>query len=718
MRNTLLVFIEIIFFAIIIRAQWVEMDYPGQGIILSLCNEGDTIYAGTSYHVVRSTNKGESWEKIQNGITPATYNNFNSLITGDGYLFVTQEGTDIYRSSDHGENWVSISNNLPALAKSFRKVYYKDGYLYVGLGGFQSLGFYYSTDLGDSWNTFSNGPDTTVTAIAKYGNLLLAGTINNKVFITTDNGISWGNSTIAPSNLADIRDFTKQGAYIFLTTGGYGVYRSVDGLNWESKSIGLPSPSIWTLPITVSDSNILTGFDYGSNGGIWKSTNDGDSWNNISGGRLTISTSPPFGTVDVFYKIYSLLTMDSTIFLGTYAHGLLKSTDYGTTWNNVITPMQFAHFTTLGTWGDTVAAGGNNIQGFYLSTDKGGAWNYYDKNLIGSVKSILKKGNIFFVGVGASGSYALGAYKSTDGGLSWNIINNGLPQADNNALIMKDDKLYSATDQGLYVSTNDGNSWNPTGWTELALKVFAIGNTMFLSRITPSATFRSTDDGATWDTLKNGFPSNFAAYSIVKINNTLFVCGSGNYKLFKSTDDGINWTQINSSQTSINVLDVSGETLFANHITPYFSTDLGDSWTQISLTGGPNTFESIKVTDEYFYGTGGGASGRGVYQKYLSSIVSVEENNFLVPDFFMLFQNYPNPFNPTTTIRFSLPQAGGVTLKIYNLLGEQVKTLINQEMPAGIHSVQFSANSLASGIYYYRIQTGSFVETKKMLLLK
>ncbi|MDP2364275.1 MAG: T9SS type A sorting domain-containing protein [Ignavibacteria bacterium] len=78
----------------------------------------------------------------------------------------------------------------------------------------------------------------------------------------------------------------------------------------------------------------------------------------------------------------------------------------------------------------------------------------------------------------------------------------------------------------------------------------------------------------------------------------------------------------------------------------------------------------------------------------------------------------PNPFNPSTTIIFSLPQAGIVNLKIYNLLGEEVKTLIAEERQAGNHSVQFNANNLASGFYFYKLQAGSFVETKKMILLK
>lgn len=89
-----------------------------------------------------------------------------------------------------------------------------------------------------------------------------------------------------------------------------------------------------------------------------------------------------------------------------------------------------------------------------------------------------------------------------------------------------------------------------------------------------------------------------------------------------------------------------------------------------------------------------------------------------IPTSFSLEQNFPNPFNPTTTIQYSLPQAGNISLKIYNLLGEEVKTLVNDYQEAGKHSVQFNANNLASGIYFYRLQAGSFIQTKKMILIK
>ena len=104
---------------------------------------------------------------------------------------------------------------------------------------------------------------------------------------------------------------------------------------------------------------------------------------------------------------------------------------------------------------------------------------------------------------------------------------------------------------------------------------------------------------------------------------------------------------------------------------------------------------------------------------YLNNTVSVEEQGFLgIPKEFNLSQNYPNPFNPVTRIRYSIPQTSFVTIKVYDILGSEVATLINEEKPAGNYEVEFQAESLPSGVYLYKLQTGSFVATKKMLLLK
>ena len=101
-------------------------------------------------------------------------------------------------------------------------------------------------------------------------------------------------------------------------------------------------------------------------------------------------------------------------------------------------------------------------------------------------------------------------------------------------------------------------------------------------------------------------------------------------------------------------------------------------------------------------------------------ITGVGNNNVIntIPDSYKLAQNYPNPFNPTTKISFSLPKSGLVTLKIYDMVGKEVATLVNEVRNTGTYEVQFNASNLSSGAYFYRLETSGFVDTKKMMLIK
>ena len=105
-----------------------------------------------------------------------------------------------------------------------------------------------------------------------------------------------------------------------------------------------------------------------------------------------------------------------------------------------------------------------------------------------------------------------------------------------------------------------------------------------------------------------------------------------------------------------------------------------------------------------------------ILKDVLSIINGVEGEDY--PSEFFLSQNYPNPFNPITTIQYQIPKQSFVTLKVYDVLGNEIVILVNEENPAGTYEISWHADNLPSGIYFYKLQSGSFVETKKMVLLK
>jgi len=93
-------------------------------------------------------------------------------------------------------------------------------------------------------------------------------------------------------------------------------------------------------------------------------------------------------------------------------------------------------------------------------------------------------------------------------------------------------------------------------------------------------------------------------------------------------------------------------------------------------------------------------------------------NELIIPKEYGLSQNYPNPFNPNTTINYQLPENNHVTLRIYDILGNIVATLVDQDVQAGYHSFTWNAGNIATGVYFYRLTSGSFVQTKKLILMK
>lgn len=125
---------------------------------------------------------------------------------------------------------------------------------------------------------------------------------------------------------------------------------------------------------------------------------------------------------------------------------------------------------------------------------------------------------------------------------------------------------------------------------------------------------------------------------------------------------------------------------------------------------------------ESFIGTSVNASNQnfaGFWYVYLSDVItSVEDQQEIIPTVFKLEQNYPNPFNPSTIVRFAVPEKSNVLIKIYDILGSEVFTLVNEELDAGWYERNFNAGSLASGVYIYRMNAGNFISTKKMLMVK
>jgi len=151
-----------------------------------------------------------------------------------------------------------------------------------------------------------------------------------------------------------------------------------------------------------------------------------------------------------------------------------------------------------------------------------------------------------------------------------------------------------------------------------------------------------------------------------------------------------------------------------------FTTNVVDDTT---LTGTQSTIGSLDLASTYYWRVRArnlvGYTAFSATRSFRTVLtVNVEQVGGVVPKEYALRQNYPNPFNPTTTIQYDIPTGGPVSLKLYSILGEQVLVLVDQYQAPGRYVVRFNARSLPSGVYLYQLRAGSFVQTKRMVMVK
>jgi len=210
-----------------------------------------------------------------------------------------------------------------------------------------------------------------------------------------------------------------------------------------------------------------------------------------------------------------------------------------------------------------------------------------------------------------------------------------------------------------------------------------------------------------------GGPDTWVTTALISSDDYLFYAidnggDDGDFQIYDGFTDAEKWQALSNG--------ISKSTAGPNDISHVigggpFSISSGDTIHVAFAIGAGLNLEDLRSTV---------TNARTKFQDIL--VTGVEENNPTVPLEFSLEQNYPNPFNPTTKIEYSIPNVGAslmkpVLLKIYDILGNEVATLVNEEQPAGIYEVSFDAQSFSSGVYFYKLQTSSFVETKKMILL-
>ena len=336
--------------------------------------------------------------------------------------------------------------------------------------------------------------------------------------------------------------------------------------------------------------------------------------------------------------------------------------------------------------------------------------------------------------------------KSTDGGESWETVN---IDSSSNFKGYKESVFFldnmhgwiggQGKDYGYILRTENGGQT----WQKAALDSADIWDISFVDTLSGWACswsnggiYKSTDGGKSWE-LNTRVTTSGGVYSepLRRISFTTKDSGwtvggiSGDQITARTTDGGMNWIIVNQSTygSSLHGLwftdSKNGWTVGGSNagLKILHTTDGGVNWSlqtqPFPIVGSIFYFESVYM---FNLNTGFvvGDSGAILKTNNGNSITAIKNNLSNSPGKFELFQNYPNPFNPLTKINYNLQSGSFVILKIYDNLGRELKTLINNYQNAGLHSVTFNGKDLPSGIYYYQMEAGDFSQTKKLLLLK
>ena len=298
--------------------------------------------------------------------------------------------------------------------------------------------------------------------------------------------------------------------------------------------------------------------------------------------------------------------------------------------------------------------------------------------------------------------------KTSDGGLSWSEVLNIDSVWEFRSVKFIDNGNIIALGWG---GSSDSNSSNAGGMI-----------------------FKSTDQGSNWSL--QFFRYNYFTDVSFTDDSTIFISANkwGDGLVYKSTNQGFNWNLIftqsgNVSLEGIEFFKGSGTGMifgtYYDLITYAFArrtTDYGASWGQLQLldtTGYNLLYGGIMISSYNQYITGGNPFGQAaIYHTTNGGIAGVNLLGNLIPVMYTLSQNYPNPFNPVTNLEFGISDLGFVSLKIYDLLGKEVTTLVNEKLSPGTYKYEFDGSGLPSGVYFYRLTAGEFMETKRMMLVK
>ena len=660
--------------------------YPVGAVNLnSVAHFGSNIViAGNSGLIFNSTNNGNTWNNSANGAQ-----NLNGITMADANTgWVVGNNGAIYKTTNGGVNW---SSQTSPNANNLRSVKATSTTAAVACGDNGTV--IYTTN-GSTWTAYTTGATMNLLAVDQKGTTIIATGADGKAY--KYNGSTWSPIDYKILVKSEIRGISMIDANNFYSCGGGGfVRKSTDGgttFTIQKNPMIAPLSSIYFI------NGIMGWAVANTNNAIMRTTDGGASWNFQSAVTVTFnnwvlkqSSSSNIGNGFCLHP-----TNKNGIFcmMGNIVY---RSLDKGETWVNIAT-----------------CATGGACHTFFVSP--------LDTNIMMCSK-------------GSSGGYVC---RSTNYGATWTSVwgpgtltSYGMPlqMDDNNPSV-----YYLAPDNHVFMkSTDNGLTFSDIGTytfrspCDIAVQ-FYNSSVIWVGDGTTSVGlgdfWKSTNGGVNWTMIQTAGSSEIPMIATTNLNvNVLYRTTWSSGGFWKSTDAGSTLFNTNGPSSNLWGADIAKDdpnsVVYGTYGSAgYLSTDDGSTFNNQNLVSSPGAGTLYYDKTLAFMQQGG-----GIYKMNITYTVTPPTGSHQisseVPKQFGLVQNYPNPFNPSTQIQYNVSRQSFVTIRVYDMTGTEVASLVNSNQTAGKYSIDFNASNIASGVYFYTMfANGSKIDTKKMMLVK